>query len=135
MKSTEVPNSRRSSACDCTCALTRIDHCLLTLSCLPCAFCFVPAYAEFAHEFLTPLSLALCNLSFAFLADFTLSDFTAPTFHSFLSQITLLFDPNERHDHSVHMRVFRLTGTAALHCGHTFVGGILTANGQYSNSQ
>ena len=26
--------------------------------------------------------------------------------------------------------VFRFTATAALHCGHTFVGGILTANSQ-----
>ena len=29
------------------------EHCLVTLSCLPCAFCFVPAHAKFAHEFLT----------------------------------------------------------------------------------
>ena len=29
MKGTEVPNPRRSSACDCTCVLTRIDHCLV----------------------------------------------------------------------------------------------------------
>ena len=27
MKGTEVPNPRHSSACDCTCVLTRIDHC------------------------------------------------------------------------------------------------------------
>ena len=53
MKGTEVPNPRRSSACDSTCVLTRIDHCLVTLSGLPCAFYFVPAYAKFAHEFLT----------------------------------------------------------------------------------
>ena len=52
MKGTEVPNPRRSSACDCTCVLTRIDHCLVTLSCLPYTFCFVPAYAKFAHKFL-----------------------------------------------------------------------------------
>ena len=31
MKGTEVPNPRRSSACDCTCVLTRINHCLVTL--------------------------------------------------------------------------------------------------------
>ena len=37
-------NPWRSSACECTCVLTRIDHCLVTLSCLPCAFCLVPAY-------------------------------------------------------------------------------------------
>ena len=29
MKGTEVPNPQRSSACDCTCVLTRIDHCLV----------------------------------------------------------------------------------------------------------
>ena len=32
MKGTEVPNSRCSSACDCTCVLTRIDHCLMNNS-------------------------------------------------------------------------------------------------------
>ena len=46
---TEVPNlrrsSRRSSACDCT--RVPIIACLVTLSCLPCAFCFIPAYAKF----------------------------------------------------------------------------------------
>ena len=31
-KGTEVPNPRRSSACDCTCVLTRIDHCLVNNS-------------------------------------------------------------------------------------------------------
>ena len=30
--------------------------------------------------------------------------------------------------------VFRLTGTAALHCGHNFVGGILTANGELAKN-
>ena len=46
-----LKNPRRSSACDCTCVLTRIDHCFVTFSCLPCAFCFVPAYAQFAQRF------------------------------------------------------------------------------------
>ena len=32
MKGTEVPNPRRSSACDCSCVLTRIDHCLVNNS-------------------------------------------------------------------------------------------------------
>ena len=32
MKGTEVPNPRRSSVCDCTCVLTRIDHCLMNNS-------------------------------------------------------------------------------------------------------
>ena len=52
-KGTEVPNPRHTSACDCTCKLSRIDYCLVTLSGLPCAFYSVPAYAKFAHEFLT----------------------------------------------------------------------------------
>ena len=33
-----MPNPRCSSACGCTCVLIRIDHCLVTLSCLPCAY-------------------------------------------------------------------------------------------------
>ena len=53
IKGTEVPNPWHSSACDCTCVLTGIDHCLVTFSCLPCTFCFVPAYAKFAYKFLT----------------------------------------------------------------------------------
>ena len=38
---------------------------------------FVPAHAKFAHEFSDAHSQALCNLSLAFLGDFTLSDSTA----------------------------------------------------------
>ena len=69
MKGTEVPNPRPSSACDCTCVLTRIDHCLVTLSCLPCT-CLCKVRSRISDT----LSQALCNLSLAFLADFTLSD-------------------------------------------------------------
>ena len=67
-----MPNPRRSSACDCTCVLTRIDHCLVTLSCLPCTFCFVPAYrvCKVRSRISDALSQAFCNLSLAFLADF-----------------------------------------------------------------
>ena len=63
-----VPNPRHSSTCDCTCLLTGIDHSLVTLSYLPRAFYFVPAYAcaKFAHEFLTLFHL--CTLSLAFSA-------------------------------------------------------------------
>ena len=50
----------------------------MTLSCLPCAFCFVPAHAKFAHEFLTLFHRPCANYLLAFLADFTLSDSTAP---------------------------------------------------------
>ena len=63
MKGTEVPNSRRSSACDCICVLTRIDHCTFCLF-LPTGVCKVRSRISDA------LSQALCNLSLAFLADF-----------------------------------------------------------------
>ena len=100
-----MPNPRRSNACVCTCVLTRIDHCLVILSCLPCTlFCScLPGYAKFAHKFLTLFHRP-----------------SATYLHSFLTNYTLLFAWIERHDHSVH--VFHLAGTAALHCGHTFVG-------------
>ena len=41
------PNPGRSSACDCTCVLTRIDHSWLS------HHYHAPAYAKFAHKFLT----------------------------------------------------------------------------------
>ena len=70
MKGTIVPNPRRSSACDCTCVLTRIDHCLVTLSCLPCAFCFVPAYwgpvCKVRSRIPDAFSQALVQLIFSF---------------------------------------------------------------------
>ena len=72
MKGTEVPNLRRSSACDCTSVLTRIDYCLVTLSCLPWA-CLCKVRSQISDALLQ----ALCNLSLAFLADFTPSDSTA----------------------------------------------------------
>ena len=72
-----MPNPQRSSACDCTCVLTRIDHCLVTLSCLPCA-CLCKVHSRISDA----LSRALCNLSLAFLADFTLSDSTALNFYA-----------------------------------------------------
>ena len=53
------------------------------------------------------LSQALCNLSLAFLADFTLSDSTAPIHFIVklfsLANYTLLFIWIERQDYSVHM--------------------------------
>ena len=91
MKGSEVPNPRRSSACDCTCLLTR--NCFVTLSFLPCAlFCSCPCKVR--SRVSDALSQALCNMSLAFLADFTLSDSTAPIHFIvklFLSQITLCF--------------------------------------------
>ena len=76
MKGTEVPNPRRSSACDYTCVIR--NRTLSHDSCLPCAFCFVPAYAKFAHEFLTLFHRPCATYLLAFLADFTLSDSSAP---------------------------------------------------------
>ena len=125
MKGTEVPNPRRSSACDCW---LEIDHCLVTLSCLPYAlFCSCPC--KVCSRVSDALSQALCNLSLAFLADFTLSDSTAPIRFIVklfsLANYTLLFVWIRRKTRSLRSHVFRLTGTAALHCGHTFVRGIL----------
>ena len=54
-----------------------IDHCLVTISCLSCAlFCSCPCNVR--SRVSDALSQALCNLSLAFLADFTLPDSTAP---------------------------------------------------------
>ena len=82
-----------------------INHCLVTLSCLPCAlFCSCPCKVRSWVS--DALSQALCNLhvSLAFLADFTLSDSTAPIrFIVKLSNYTLLFVWIERQDHSIHM--------------------------------
>ena len=91
----------RLSCLPCAFCLFLPMHSLLKgfrLSCLPSAFCFVPAYAQFDDA----LSQALCNLSLAFLVDFTVSDSTAHTFH-ILANYTPLFVWIERHDHSVHM--------------------------------
>ena len=123
MKGTEVPNPRRSSACDCTCVLIRnrtLSHDSLMLG-MRILFC--SCLRKVRSRVSDTLSKTLCNLSLAFLADFTLSHSMAPIAKLFsLANYTLLFV------YSVH--IFRLTGTAALHCGHTFVGGILIANGQ-----
>ena len=64
----------------------------------------------------------LVQLTFSFPRWFhTIQFYCSHTFHSFLSQITLFGGKAWSH---------RLTSTAALHCKYTFVGGILTANGQ-----
>ena len=91
MKGTEVPNPQRSSACDCTCVLTRIDHYLVTLSRLPYAL-FCSCLYKVRSRISDALSQALFNLSLAFLADL-----------ASLANYTLLFVWIERHDHSVYM--------------------------------
>ena len=105
MKGTEVPNPRRNIGCDCTCVLTRnrtpsCDSLMLAMRILFCS-CKVCSRVSDA------LSQALCNLSLAFLADFTLSDSTAPIRFIVklfsLANYTLLFVWIESQDYSVHM--------------------------------
>ena len=68
-----------------------IDHYLMTLINLPCAFCFVSAYAKFAHEFRRSLT-GLVQFIFSFPSWFhTIWSYCFCTFHSFHSQITLCF--------------------------------------------
>ena len=131
MKGTEVSNPRCSSACDCTCVLIRNRTQSRDSLMLSIAFCFVPAHAKFAHEFLTlfhrPCATYVC---LAFLADFTLSDSTAPIRFIVklfsLASYTLLFVWIERQDYSVHtsvLQVQQFTLRAYLFWRHT-------ANGQ-----
>ena len=100
------------------------------------AHCCVPTSFTCALFCSDALSQALRNLSLAFLVDFTLSDSTAVIrFIAFSHKLHSAFCL-DRKTWSQGSHVFRLTGTAALHCGDSFVGGILTANGQKStNSQ
>ena len=125
-----MPNPRRSSACDCTCVLTRnqsLSHNSLMLAIA--LFCSCPPKVH--SRVSDALSQALFNLSLAFLADFTRSDSTAPIRFivklNSVANYTLLI---KRQDHSVHMssvlQVQQLY-TAGI---ATFVGGILTDNGQ-----
>ena len=86
--------------------IVETEHCLATLSSLPCAlFCSCPCKVR--SRVSDALSQALCNLSLAFLTDFTLSDSTAlirfivKLFS--LASYTLLFVWIERQDHNVHM--------------------------------
>ena len=65
-----------------------IGHCLVTLSYLPCAYCFVSACVKFAHEFLT-LFERLVQLIFSFPSWFHTIWFYCS--HSFLLQIILCF--------------------------------------------
>ena len=102
-----MPNPRRSRACDCTCVVTTNrslsrNSFMLAIRIL---FCYCPC--KVCSRVSDALSQALCNLSLAFLADFTLSDSTAPIRFIVklfsLANYTLLFVWIERQDHSVHM--------------------------------
>ena len=96
-----MPNPRRSSACDCTCVLTRIDHYSLMLA-IRILFC--SCLCKVRSRISDHLSQALCNLSLAFLADLTLSDLLLSyILIASLANYTLLFVWIERHDHSVYM--------------------------------
>ena len=95
----------RSLSCD---SLMLAMH-ILFCSC-PCKICSQVSDA---------LSQALCNFSLAFLANFALSDSTAPI----PLIVKLLFSRKlhsafhlDRKTRSQRSHVFRLTGTAALHC-------------------
>jgi len=134
MKGTEVPNPQRSGACDCTCAFIRNRTLSRDSLMLACAL-FCSYHCKVRSRVSDALSQALCNLSSAFLADFTLSDSTATIrFINFLSQITLCFSFGSK-DKSQRSHVFRLTGTAALHCGHTLCWRDTYCHGQKLNSQ
>ena len=50
MKGTEVPNPRCSSACDCTCMLTRMDHCLVNNSSM--TFALELIWHAFLYQFI-----------------------------------------------------------------------------------
>ena len=82
MKGTEVPNPRRSRlshACHTHSVLFLPMHSLLKgfrLSHACFVHCFVPALYKVRSRVSDALSQTLCNLSLAFLADFTLSDST-----------------------------------------------------------
>ena len=92
MKGTEVPNPRRSSACNCTCCHAhsvfllpmhsllkgfRFSHvlCILSRSLLVMHILFCSCLCKVCSRVSDALSQALCN--FSFLTDFTLSDSTA----------------------------------------------------------
>ena len=79
------------------------------------------------------LSQALYNLSLVCLADFTLSYSTALIhFIAFFHKLHSAF-PLDQRTWSERSHVFCLTGTAALHCGHTFAYLLPMANNRSRN--
>jgi len=91
-----VPNPQCSSVCDCTCVLTRnrtLSRNSLVLA-MRILFCSCPC--KLHSRVSDALSQALCNLSLvAFLADFTLSDSTAP-----IRFIVILANYTQIHTHA-----------------------------------
>ena len=101
--------------------------CLVTHACHAHSVLFLPMQSLFTNFWRS--FTGLVQFVFSFPSWFhTIWFYCSHTYVS-LTNYTLLFLWIERHDHSVRMSSY-LTGTAALHCGHTFVGDILTANGQ-----
>ena len=86
MKGTDVPNPRTAVHVNVFVVLTRIDHYLVTLSCLPCA-CLCKVHSRISDT----LSQALCNLFLAFLDDFTLSDTALIRFIAFSRKLHFAF--------------------------------------------
>ena len=96
MKDTEVPNPRHSSACDCTCVLTRIDHCLVNnRSCHACQMCLV--------LFLPVQSLLMCFRS---------------SLTRFADRLSLSFPTNNpSSDSKAFLRFIAFSGSpTAVHC-------------------
>ena len=125
MKGTEVPNPRRSSACDCTCVLTRIDHCLVNnRSCHACQMCLV--------LFLLVQSLLTCFRSpLTRFADFVslFPHYPSSDSKAFLRFIAFSGSPTAVHccfpffdaKSWPQSQIDLFTCTTVLHCAHTFL--------------
>ena len=91
----------------------------LRLAAMRILFCSCPYKVR--SRFSDALSQALCNLSLGFLADFTLSDSTAPICFIVkvfsLASYTLLFVWIERQDRNIHM-------SSVLQVQHIYTAGI-----------
>ena len=129
MKGTEVPNPRRSSACDCTCVLTRnrsLSRDSLILACHAHSVLFLPVQSSLT-SFWRSLK-GLCNFSFP--SWFHTDSTPFMRFIAFSRKLHSAFRLDQK-TWSQHSHVFRLTDTAALNCGHTFVGGYLLSYSQW----
>ena len=87
-------------------------------------WCFLPMQSLLT-SFWSSLT-GLVQLTFSFPSWFDMWYYCSHTFLSFL-KLNSAFRL-DRKTWSQRSYVFRLTGTAALHCGYTFVGGILTVD-------
>ena len=129
MKSIEVPNPRRNSACDCTCVLTRNRSLSISWfshrACHAHSVLFLPmqsSLTSFWRSF-----TGLVQLIFSFPSWFhTIWFYCSHAFHGFLSQITPCFSFAGLKDM---ITAFTSWSSALqvqkLHTGDTFVGGIV----------